>query len=586
MKKNLLQLPASKVIIVLLLSIGSNLLYAQQQIIQVKALFPRNQTYEYQMLKALNFNPNPSLTNVDLNETLKLYSQLSPLEQALGRLGLLAAEIYAASSNEQYDAQRMLSNIANRNMPDFKPQITGILAVLVMNEVSKSSAEASVVALKKWSADVFRSIKVRSAKAILDEYNVWKSDPCGYKGEGYKPQPDCALKDKNYAEWISSKSPPQDIIAKAGLKSVLTKSSGFGNFNADQVASVVAIGLSSVATAMAAAALTSTLGVVTGTTASGVASLTTLSVAFSSSSAAEGAIGALGWTSVVAAPVAAAVMIIVVGTMEGFRVVEDTKVEPMLKMKLGAAMAERINITNVINDISARDMFYIAFMESAQNGFQIAQPKVDGEVRFFCQAGYVAKFKLSYSANIDKTGWKPEYKTVEFTTKDLSVGNEESFTIPFDATNIKVEGWYAAGGWKPLLNQTIAIPTFVCYTAYGTIFGARCKMDCPEVGNMIAKPNQLTVTQGGGYAAWVSLTYNLNGKTVVAQDQKGLTFGWRKVYDIPVDAKDIKLVIKEATGLAWEPWKKVIEKNWPVSPNECIKVYGTTIDPKWNMECK
>ena len=120
MKKNLLQLPASKVIIVLLLSMGSNLLYAQQQIIQIKGLFPRNQTYEYQMLKALNFNLNPTLTNVDLNETLKLYSQLSPLEQALGRLGLLAAEIYAASSDEQYDAQRMLSNIANRNMPDFK----------------------------------------------------------------------------------------------------------------------------------------------------------------------------------------------------------------------------------------------------------------------------------------------------------------------------------------------------------------------------------------------------------------------------------------------------------------------------------
>ena len=37
----------------------------------VKQLFPRNQTYEYLMLKALGFNTNPSLTNVDLNETVK-----------------------------------------------------------------------------------------------------------------------------------------------------------------------------------------------------------------------------------------------------------------------------------------------------------------------------------------------------------------------------------------------------------------------------------------------------------------------------------------------------------------------------------
>ena len=115
----------------------------------VKQLFPRNQTYEYLMLKALGFNTNPSLTNVDLNETVKTYAQLNPLEQAFGRLSLLAAETFAASSVEVYDGQQMLNNIANRNMPYFRPRVNGILAFLVMNEISSTSTEPSVVALKK-----------------------------------------------------------------------------------------------------------------------------------------------------------------------------------------------------------------------------------------------------------------------------------------------------------------------------------------------------------------------------------------------------------------------------------------------------
>jgi hypothetical protein len=39
------------------------------------------------------------------------------------------------------------------------------------------------------------------------------------------------------------------------------------------------------------------------------------------------------------------------------------------------------------------------------------------------------------------------------------------------------------------------------------------------------------------------------------------------------------------TGVVWDPWKGIIDKIWPSPPNECIKVYGTTLDPKWNNEC-
>jgi len=232
----------------------------------------------------------------------------------------------------------------------------------------------------------------------------------------------------------------------------------------------------------------------------------------------------------------------------------------------------------------------MAFTESAAKSFQQTPPNVDGEVRFYCQAGYVSKFKLSYmSKTADKSTFLPQPTLAEFETGDLSVGNEKTFAIPADATNIKVQGWYAAAGWKSLLDQSIAAPTYLCYTSYGTVFDAKFKTDCPEVGSMTTKPNELTVTQGGGYVAWVKLTYTQNGKTVVAQDQSGLNLGWRKVYPIPNDATNINLVIKDATGLTGalgSPWKTIIDKTWPTPPNECIKVYGTTLAPKWNSECK
>jgi hypothetical protein len=562
----------------------------------IKVIFPRGQTYEYEMLKALGFNPNGSIVNVDLNETSKLYSQLTPLEQAFGRLALLAAEITVAqeitandNKEEQYDAQKLLDSVRNFNMADlFKKKVNGNLGGLVICVILKNSSDQSTVELKKWASDLFKSFKIRTSNGVLNEYRKWRNDPCHYKADGYEKPPGCVFKE-DFTQLYGTYSPPSDIIGKAGLKSVLAN-------NADAIASSASVGLAAITVAGSSIAVASGLGtlaastIVNTTAAPIILSFTSLSAAFGGSGGiagtAAGAIGATSWAGVVAAPVAAAVLTIVLGTMEGFRVVENAKVEPMLKMKLGAAMTEQINIVNVVSDVSGRDMFLLAFTESAAKGFQQTPPNVDGEARFYCQAGYVSKFKLSYmSKTVDKSTFLPQPKLAEFETGDLSVGQEKAFVIPSDATNIKIQGWYAAAGWKSLLDQSIAAPTYLCYTSYGTIFDAKYKTDCPEVSSMVAKTNALTVTHGGGYTAWVKLTYTQNGKEVVAQDQEGLTLGWRKVYAIPSDATNIRLTIKDATGVAWDPWKTVIDKTWPQPPSECIKVYGVTLNPQWNNEC-
>ncbi|HEX7844828.1 MAG TPA: thiol-activated cytolysin C-terminal domain-containing protein [Chitinophagaceae bacterium] len=550
--------------------------------ITVRQIFPRNQGYEAKMLQAVG----ASLTI--LPETL--------LGQALGKLSLQAGEIFY-SDNNTITADELIANVASYNGEKPRAAINGILGTLIMNTLMKPNTDAQTTALRNWAAELYRSLKVRSAYNVLLEYQKWKADYCQYKAEGYKAPPDCGLGSLNMTEMYAGKTPPQDIITKAGLKTVL------GN-DAGKIADAIALGAATVTVGAAALALASVTGFTSiaasgapgfvtitwvsltaafgGSTGAALASSTTLTTA----STATGALGATGWASVVAAPVAAIILAIVVGTTEGIRVVEATKVEPMLKMKLGAAMTDPINMTNVLDDINSRDMFFMAFMEATQKNFKITPPNVDGEVRFYCQAGYMSKFKISYKENVDRTGYFPKWETKEFTSKDLSVGNEAIFAIPASAKDIRAQGWYLAGTWKPLLDQSIALPTYLCYTSYGTIFDAKYKTDCPEVGSMVTKPNQLTVTQGGAYQGWVYLSYKQNGKVVKVLDLKGIKMGFTTVFPIPKDATQIYLYIRAETGLAWQPWKAAFEKTWPTPPNECIKVYGTTLDPKWNNECK
>ena len=557
-------------VIALLVFISPQLLLAHEPVsphtiytkVVVRQIFPRNQGYEDRIMNA---------TGASLN-----INTSSDLGKIFARLNLIAAEVYY-SDNNTITADNVIREITN---PDgrVKAGVWGLLAVLVMSEVKKNETSREAIALRDWSTQLFRSLKIRTANSILNEYRKWDVDYCQYKADGYKAPAGCGLGSLDQMQLYSKPSPPQDIIVKAGLKTVLAN-------DANTVANLIVIGTTTATVGSAAIALSTVLGLITWESATtGATAAVSIGAAFAGATGAELAVA---WASAVAAPLAAAVLVIVVGTTEGIRVVEATKVEPMLKMKLGQAMTEHISLPNVLSEINGRDMFFMAFMEAANKGFKLTPPNVNGEVRFYCQAGYMSKFKISYSEDVNTSVFNiPRYEKKEFTTKDLSVGNEETFAIPASAKDIKVEGWYLAGTWKPLLQQSIATPTYLCYTSYGTIFDAKYKNDCPEIGSMITKPNELTVTQGGAYTAWVYLSYKQNGKVVIAQDQQGLAGGWRKTYQIPKDATQIYLYIRDATGWIGQPWKAVVEKTWPVPPNECIKIYGTTLDPKWNNECK
>jgi len=88
----------------------------------------------------------------------------------------------------------------------------------------------------------------------------------------------------------------------------------------------------------------------------------------------------------------------------------------------------------------------------------------DREVTFFCQAGYVSRFELSYDRNGEKKS---------FTTNNLPVGQSQSFKVPIDATNIVAKGFMLSAGVHSIFTEKLSAPADVCYKTYGTIFDRR-----------------------------------------------------------------------------------------------------------------
>ncbi len=99
-------------------------------------------------------------------------------------------------------------------------------------------------------------------------------------------------------------------------------------------------------------------------------------------------------------------------------------------------------------------------------------------------------------------------------------------------------------------------------------------------------PVQIKFTHGAGFVANWQITYNQPGKPVVNINPTGTTMGWKNTYTIPGDASNIRILVQGATGLLWEPWRTTYDKTFPTPPaNFCLKIFGTTLDQKWNSDC-
>jgi hypothetical protein len=178
----------------------------------VRQIFPRGQGYEARLLQALRYGVYAN--QVYLGGQVPVASSLPPLDQGFAQLGLLAAEVYY-SSQPQITADQVLSQLGSYTDATHRRAVTGYLGLLLTGKMLDTARDATTVALRQWATELYRNHRITTAKASLDQYLAWKADPCGYEG---RPPREC----QTMAELLTTRTPPQDMIALKALGSVMS----------------------------------------------------------------------------------------------------------------------------------------------------------------------------------------------------------------------------------------------------------------------------------------------------------------------------------------------------------------------------
>ncbi len=100
-------------------------------------------------------------------------------------------------------------------------------------------------------------------------------------------------------------------------------------------------------------------------------------------------------------------------------------------------------------------------------------PKEDGWVTFFNEAGYVARYTLSYTLN---------GKSQSFSTGNIALGNKRRYTIPGKATNVRVKGEGKTGlvwePWRTTFDKSYNSSPNKCFKSYGTTLNQNWNNNC------------------------------------------------------------------------------------------------------------
>ncbi|MDP7979244.1 thiol-activated cytolysin family protein [Bacillus sp. WLY-B-L8] len=105
---------------------------------------------------------------------------------------------------------------------------------------------------------------------------------------------------------------------------------------------------------------------------------------------------------------------------------------------------------------------------------------------------------------------------------------------------------------------------------------------------------KMTLDHYGAYVAqfdvsWDEFSYDENGKEVLTHktwdgNNRDRTAHFNTVIPLPPNSKNVKVVARECTGLAWEWWRTVInEQNVPLTNEIKIWISGTTLYPTSNI---
>lgn len=105
---------------------------------------------------------------------------------------------------------------------------------------------------------------------------------------------------------------------------------------------------------------------------------------------------------------------------------------------------------------------------------------------------------------------------------------------------------------------------------------------------------KINLDHKGAYVAqfavtWNEVSYDEKGNEVLTPKEwegnwKDRTAHFNTVIPIPANARNIKVLARECTGLAWEWWRNIVnENNVPLSKDINVSVWGTTLYPRTSV---
>ncbi|WP_423237108.1 thiol-activated cytolysin family protein [Clostridium peptidivorans] len=120
------------------------------------------------------------------------------------------------------------------------------------------------------------------------------------------------------------------------------------------------------------------------------------------------------------------------------------------------------------------------------------------------------------------------------------------------------------------------------------------KTDYVETTSTEYSKGKILLDHYGAYVAqfevsWDEFSYDENGKEILSHktwsgNYQDKTAHYSTVIPLPANSKNIRIMARECTGLAWEWWRTIIdEHNVPLSNEIKVSIGGTTLYPKANI---
>lgn len=175
----------------------------------LRRFFPVGLSYEAKMLTAIKYGMYAN--RIYLAGQIPTGASLPPLDRGFAQLAMLSTEAYFNSQPTMTADEALLRlkiDVTARRA------VIGYMGVLLAGKMMDKSRDPVTVALRQWATDLYRNQRITLAKASLDQYLMWKADPCGYEG---LPPRQC----QTMANLFTTRTPPQDMLALKSMNTVL-----------------------------------------------------------------------------------------------------------------------------------------------------------------------------------------------------------------------------------------------------------------------------------------------------------------------------------------------------------------------------